>query len=93
MPKRGMDKNFDDRLLDTHEGLKPEHIHNAKLQICARAESVDEARILLDMVGLTDDQERFPSVGVTSAGIRRGRITPLDGPLLASGYGAVVSDG
>ena len=92
MPKRGMDKNFDDRLLDLHEGLNPEHIRNAKLQICARAESVDEARILLDMAGLTDDQERFPSVGVNDRG-QRGKPTPLDGPLLASGYGAVVSDG
>lgn len=68
--------------------MQDELIHKASLYVCGTAESVDDARILLDMLGLHEDKERFPPWSVST----RVRTPPSQAPrapLPSSGYGAV----
>lgn len=69
--------------------MQPEIIHKASLYVCGTAENIDDARILLDMLGLHEDKARFPSWTVTPSSNRRAPSTVPAAPLPSSGYGAV----
>lgn len=72
--------------------LDPEKARKARLTVAANSTGLEDCRILLNMLGLAEDQERFPSQG---APYPNGHRSPADGPratLPASGYGGGGTD-
>lgn len=59
---------------------------------CGMALDVEDARIILDMLGLVPDPARFPSWDVDVRGVKRAPSTVPAAPLPSSGYGAVLPD-
>lgn len=64
-------------------------IKAASLAVCQQAESVEDARILLDMLGLVPDPVRFPSWDVTPRSVRTPPAQGSAAPLPPAAYGGV----
>lgn len=69
--------------------LEEKEIRAASLTVCNRAEDVEDARILLDMLGLVPDPVRFPSWVTPTRAAARAMPTPPASPLPPARYGGV----
>lgn len=76
--------------IDSAPVFQEQIIRQASLSVCRMAEDTEDARILLDMLGLHEDKERFPSWIVTPSANRRAPSTGAGAPLPPSRYGGVV---
>lgn len=71
--------------------MQPDPTRQAQLSVCQNAHDVEDARILLDMLGLVEDTVRFPSVPTTATGQRAAPVAGSSASLPPSGYGAGIT--
>ena len=76
------------RTPDAAVEFQPSIIRKAQLNVCSAATDLDDARILLDMLGLVEDSVRFPSMSAVVGTVGRSPARPTAAPLPASAYGA-----
>lgn len=85
------DKNEETILAGWAEEFDKNLAHKAALTICHNATDIDDARILLSMLDLVDDQVRWPSIIPGTVRFGAAPSAPPGAPLPSSGYGAVSS--
>lgn len=83
--------SFATPISDGADGLnfQDQIIKSAQLAVCHASTSVEDARILLDMLGLVPDPVRFPSWDTLPRSTRTPPAQGASAVLPSSGYGAV----
>ena len=70
--------------------LQDDMLRRSQLVTAGMCTDIDDARIILDMLGLVNDQARFPSWVNVPRRAARAPVGVPPVPLPSSGYGAVV---